>query len=904
MAYRRRHLASKLVGVARLVALTALAPAGAPALADEADGSARERLTWTVSFAPPRLEIEGGITRVSVPDCDTYRRPGAPLLPFRTVRLLLPEGRDLDSVSAVPQAAAVVISLDAPVEVGRWPVRSPGGPTSQSAPSEHAEAGEPTVPDAGFPSAHAEVVSVQILGGHRVAVLRVYPLLPGPSADELAFVGELELELSLRPADPGVASVASPRVRRAALDRLLPMLDNPAGPEAQRARRGAQLAGVTGGTDYLLITKSALVPAFEPLLEQKRASGLTTAIATIEQIKASVSGRDDPERVRNYIRSAYTNDGIQYVLLGGDLATVPCRYAYVNVNEPEAKSLLPVDLYYACLDGSWNSDGDKRWGESTDGEGGRDVDLLAEVSVGRAPVDTPAEAEVFVRKSLAYETNPRPDLDRILVTAGYLGYYTPGVHAQGGDMFDPLMPILAGYDIEWLDDRPNTTPQWTGLDALAALNASPHFALYNGHGEVDSIMRFATSDVASLTNTHPFFLYSVGCNAGQFDNDPFSPDAIGEEFVKQGPQGAFAAILNSRLGWFDPEQEWVYSGEFQIRFFTGLIQQDRSRLGVANQLAKQDLLGSIESSGIMPYRWCYYEIMLFGDPHLALRAPAGTHLLTVQSALGAPAPGVGAHELVSGSLVECRMPEPILPAGDALRHVCTGWTATGSPPGSGVGTATTFTLETDSTLTWLWTTQAWFEAVASGTGTVVSVNDWYPIGTQGVVAQAVPGPYHHFVRWNGDLPPGTGANPTITVTLDQPRRLVAEFAENRTAMGTPEWWLAAYGWTADFESADRADTDADGATAADEYVAGTVPTDALSVLRLTVAPGPGATGWELRWPSVAGRRYAVLAAPGLGADPFAVVAADLAATPPTNTLTLPGPRDASWFYCVSVQGPP
>lgn len=894
-------LESRLVAVTRLSASIAVATAGALSLADE---PVLEPLGWTVSFALPTLEIESGVTRVSVPDCDTYHRPGLPLLPFRTVRLLLSEGMDVDSVSALPAAAPVVIGLGAPVGVGRWPVRSPSGPASQPAPSEHAEAGEPTVQDAGFPSTRAELVSVQVLGGYRVAIVRVFPLLPGPGADELTFVDELGLELRLRPADPRIASVASPRAQRAALDRLLPMLDNPPGPETKRAPRGAQLAGDAGRPGYLLITKDALVSAFGPLLAQKRAAGLTASVATIEQIKSSVSGRDDPERIRNYIRSAYTNDGVQYVLLGGDLATVPCRYAYVNVNEPEASSLIPADLYYACLDGSWNSDGDKRWGEPTDGEGAWDVDLLAEVYVGRAPVDTLAEADQFVRKSLAYETEPHPHLDRILLTAEYLGYYTPSVHAQGGDMFDPLVPILAGYGLEWLDDRPNTAPQWTGANALAALSASPHFALYNGHGEVDSVMRFTSTDVASLTNNHPFFLYSVGCNAGQFDNDPFSPDAIGEEFVKQGPHGAFAAILNSRLGWFDPEQEWLYSGEFQIQFFTGLVQQDRSRLGLANQLAKEDLLGKVESSGIMPYRWCYYEIMLFGDPHLALRAPPATHLLTVQSARGAPAPGVGVHELVAGSLVECRMPEPLLSAGDDLRYVCAGWIATGSPPGSGLGTAAAFTLTADSTLTWLWTTQAWFEAVASGTGTVVSVNDWYPLGTQGIAAQALPGPYHHFVRWSGDLPPGTATNPSVMVTLDQPRRLIAEFAENRTSMGTPEWWLAAHGWTNDFESADQADTDADGAAAGDEYVAGTVPTDPGSVLILALVPEPGGLGWELQWPSVAGRRYAVLATPGLGAHPFAVVATDLDATPPTNRFTLPGPLETPRFYRVGVLGPP
>jgi len=59
----------------------------------------------------------------------------------------------------------------------------------------------------------------------------------------------------------------------------------------------------------------------------------------------------------------------------------------------------------------------------------------------------------------------------------------------------------------------------------------------------------------------PFLAYSVGCNAGEFDNFTFLPDCIGEELVKSNACGAFAAVLNSRAGWFDPQEEWKYSGE-------------------------------------------------------------------------------------------------------------------------------------------------------------------------------------------------------------------------------------------------------------------------------------------------------------------------------------------------------
>ncbi len=155
----------------------------------------------------------------------------------------------------------------------------------------------------------------------------------------------------------------------------------------------------------------------------------------------------------------------------------------------EAECHLPTDAYFACLDGSWNRDGDKRWGEPTDGDQGDEVDLLAEVWVGRAPVDTPDEAASFVEKTIRYERQGHRRSPHILLAAEYLGRFSPDILAQGGDMFDPLLPHLRQCAVSWLDDRPHTTPQWDSRQAIRALNDSPHFVCYNGHGERDTMMR-------------------------------------------------------------------------------------------------------------------------------------------------------------------------------------------------------------------------------------------------------------------------------------------------------------------------------------------------------------------------------------------------------------------------------
>ena len=62
--------------------------------------------------------------------------------------------------------------------------------------------------------------------------------------------------------------------------------------------------------------------------------------------------------------------------------------------------------------------------------------------------------------------------------------------------------------------------------------------------------------------------------------------------------------------------------------------------------------------------------------------------------------------------------------------------------------------------------------------------------------------------------------------------LACTFAPDLAAGGTPHWWLAAFGWTDNFDIAEASDTDGDGYTAGQEYLAGTDPSDASSALRI------------------------------------------------------------------------
>ena len=84
--------------------------------------------------------------------------------------------------------------------------------------------------------------------------------------------------------------------------------------------------------EHVIITTESFVPSFAPLgqyVEDELGLGDTTV--TVEYIYSQYPGRDGAEKVRNFIRDAYSNWGTTHVLLGGDVDRVPCRMAFITI---------------------------------------------------------------------------------------------------------------------------------------------------------------------------------------------------------------------------------------------------------------------------------------------------------------------------------------------------------------------------------------------------------------------------------------------------------------------------------------------------------------------------------------------------------------------------------------------
>ncbi len=145
--------------------------------------------------------------------------------------------------------------------------------------------------------------------------------------------------------------------------------------------------------------------------------------------------------------------------------------------------------------------------------------------------------------------------------------------------------------------------------------------------------------------------------------------------------------------------------------------------------------------------------------------------------------------------------------------------------------------------------------------------------------------------------PDRDGNPRIVGNLVD----VGAYEFQSPASVLPYYWLMAYGLPLD-GSADYADTDGDHMNNSQESIAGTIPTDASSVLAMLSATG-GMSAVLVKWTSVTNRKYTLQRALNLSGIPaFATVQSNITGLAGITTWTdTNSPGSVPRFYRVQVQ---
>ncbi len=564
---------------------------------------------------PSVEEIDGGVI-VGLEGEETWISTGDPVVPVRQSTILLPQGMQITSVDARYMDTGEVIASG--VRLLAAPAAVPFGGTEDSAEQ------SPTFVAASFRQPDAVAYSSHTICGYSVGTLRVFPLEYDALADTLIYHSGISVTVTAARSDKAGAASASlselDRLRVAALVDNPQALDDYTFSESASADASPTLP-MAGEYQYVIITSAGLQESFGPLVSQKIHRGLSATLVTTEYIYANYSGTetgDNADRIRNFIADAYANWGTRWVLLGGDREVVPRRGVYAKVttvqngqNVDIVETDLPTDMYYACLDGTWNGDRDNFWGESNDGAGGGDVDLMPEVYVGRAPVSDSLEAANFVFKTVRYETTLHANPATAVWLGEQLDSETWGSYSSTA-IRDQCVPE------DWnLIERYDLAGGWSASDLLADLNANPHLVNHLGHASETYNARLYNSSVDGLRNADPYFMYSQGCLSGAFDTHDTS---IAERHVV-ADYGAFGVVMNSRYGWYIRGDIPGASHHYAMQFWDAVFNEGQIHLGQANQDSKDDNLFRVGSTGV--YRWIHFETNLFGDPETPFQVGEG-----------------------------------------------------------------------------------------------------------------------------------------------------------------------------------------------------------------------------------------------------------------------------------------
>jgi hypothetical protein len=555
---------------------------------------------------------------------------GAPMLPVKTCRMFIPAGErvvvtEIGYGTLRPMEGAYVIQH-----------ATTPRPLSQKGPF----AVDPPNPDiyeknASFPSTIHTTRSPQFLRGAQIVLVDLMPVIYNPVQGQLKYYEELEVRITTEKRErPDWVMPFRNSVRDR--NKILRTIENDV--DFLKAHPGAaqEEAAGTASMDeepspagdsrqYVVITTGDLMDAFQTLTGYRASApggGYTTYMEDVDNIEAAYAGVDLAEKIRNFIKEMYIDHGTQYVVLGGDCdglpgqQVIPTRGCHAVVGN-YTDGNIPSDLYFGCLDGTWNGDGDDVWGESNDGEGGGDIDWESEVYVGRITADNASEATNQINKIIAFETTEHPN--RTLL----VGEQLDGDPTWGGDRMDWVYSYMDATPKTELYDRDWVNHSWPKTQLLSYINSSDHhWVNHLGHSSVTYNMKLSNGDVASMTNSAYLLVYTQGCYSGSMDNRYSGggygdTDCFGEAITNTyNDRGAFAYIGNSRYGWYNPGTYVRGASNLAHKeFVEAVFTENITKLGDANQISKTDLyLGS----GL--YRWIAFETNLLGCPATDLTA--------------------------------------------------------------------------------------------------------------------------------------------------------------------------------------------------------------------------------------------------------------------------------------------
>ena len=567
------------------------------------------------------VDFVGPYARVTMRGATVINGEGLPSLPVLPVTVALPTG-------TLARSLEIVDATWVPLR-GRFDVM-PNGPALPFS-VEHQV--RPVRPDPHiydrngyFPFQTVELSGSGPILGIPVADLRLYPVRWNPMDGDLEVLSSISVRLTCE-SDPAATTIQrrSAESEQRSMDMVRAIVANPDGVSPSGAQIVASRDLAYG--EYVIITHPDFQAAMQELADWKTSKGVPTNVYTTTWIQSQYSGFDLQQMMRSFLIDC-REQGVEYVLIAGDDDKVAARDAQLNAGG--YVEAAPCDLYFADnndtapLADHWDSNNNHIWGEF----GVDQMDYHPDFWVGRASVQTTADAALFVDKVLIYEhmqSVPRTDYFETAPVEMRIGYSTGYLWDDGGvPVYGSALAYLVDDYIpaDWEQEgcHEEVPPGNSEAITQAMINAGPHQVMHSSHGAETGMYTsygsmWTVSDIMALTNISQHgsvaIWNSISCLIGAID----TPTCCGDAW-NRSPNGGGFGDFNSRFGWGElgVAPGTGLSNDIVRQFYVEYLQNGLYSLGEAHAVGVDQFLPPADEY----WHWCALEYNLLGDPELPM----------------------------------------------------------------------------------------------------------------------------------------------------------------------------------------------------------------------------------------------------------------------------------------------
>jgi hypothetical protein len=343
----------------------------------------------------------------------------------------------------------------------------------------------------------------------------------------------------------------------------------------------------------VIISHKDFLPALGTLVAQRQAQGYTVALANIEDVFDEFSfGVHTPQAIKDFMlraRSSWST-GPNYLLLVGDASYDPRNY--LGVGNFDLVPTRQVDTGIAGTATALETASDDWLTDFND-------DGIADISVGRLPARTLAEANLMISKTVNY--SPANTSQSAMLVADAQGNYYFNFESAS-DQVGALLP--SSMTVQKVYRRLQPSDAVAHDNIIAKFNAGQALTVYSGHGNVNiwGGQIFTANDAVALTNGNRLpFVVVMDCLNGLFV-DP-SLQSLAEALLQAPNGGAVASFASSGLTIPDGQHE------MGLRMFQLLYSGAPMPIGDASRQAK-----TATNDRDVRRTW-----ILLGDPTLKIR---------------------------------------------------------------------------------------------------------------------------------------------------------------------------------------------------------------------------------------------------------------------------------------------